>query len=109
MDRFGLADVAALLIGLAIFVALGYLTTYRAEIARFIMSRADSAPGAAAGMEPVYIPVSQTSMDDHTGAPAGAGMGSAAPDIDAPDAGMDDWELPRLSARLSDAEMIVLL
>jgi len=80
-----------------------WLTTH------YLTSSSDSAPPHDAGMELVSIPVSQTSMDDHTSAPTGAGMSIAAPDIDALDAGMDDWSMPRLSARLSDAEMIVLL
>lgn len=67
---------------------------------RIIMSRQRQSPVPAAGMEPVYIPVSQYGMD-------AGGMEDdmpPTPDIDAVDGGM-----PRLSRNITDGEMIVLL
>jgi len=63
------------------------------------------------GIEPVYVPVSETSMPANTGVPVSAPAGRAGADIDAPNGSMDNggWELPRVSRHISDGELIVLL
>lgn len=69
-------------------------------IAYLIMLREQRRARQSDGMNPVYIPVSQYGMD----AGCMETEESAAPDIDAVDAGM-----PRVSSHLSDIETIAML
>ena len=118
------AITAALWLGvaLAIYAYLSHRTEdngptrwqrWRAWIVEhYFLSSSDSTPGAdAAGIEPVYIPVSETGIHADTSAPIPAPADRAAPDIEAPNRGMDDdgWQLPRVSRHISDGELIVLL
>jgi hypothetical protein len=107
----------ASLITFGVLWRLFYRYTRPRDEAPSHMSSSAGAPDADAGMDAVYIPVSQTGMARQTSAaPIGAdrGMGAApdraAPDIDAAEAGMDGWpQAPRVSTHLSDAETIALL
>jgi hypothetical protein len=67
--------------------------TIRALLSLFIMSRSEEETRRAPDMDAVCIPVSHTSMDDHTTAEA------------------DDitYEMPRISRSLSDQELITML
>lgn len=93
----------------ALVLTLHYITSvqvdhgpmrYERWRASIIMWSEQRAARRAAGMESVYIPVSQYGME-----PSDMEIGEAfAPDIDAENTGM-----PRLSNKLTDNEMIVLL
>src|SRR5262249_811783 len=100
------SDVLALLIGLVIFVALGYLIHYRAEVARFIMSRIPQRPINAVGMERYDIPVSAPPIPPQPTTQPQSGMEARSPDIDAEN---DGWEAPRVSAYGSVEDDIIFL
>lgn len=68
--------------------------------ASFVMWSEQRAARHAAGMNPVYIPVSQYGMD-------AGGMADASPP--APDIDAVNTDMPRLSRSMPDNEMIVLL
>jgi hypothetical protein len=68
--------------------------------ASFVMWSEQRAARRAAGMNPVYIPVSQYGMEL-------PGMGDAAPIV--PDIDAENTDMPRVSSKLSDQEVIVLL
>src|SRR5262249_27232806 len=69
--------------------------TIRALLSLFIMSRVEEEPPRVADMDAVSIPVSHTSMDDHT-----------TRDLDDI---TDDYEMPRISRTLTDRELITML
>ncbi len=94
--------VIGLVVSLVVFAGLVWLLWHyfpSTEGARD-MSSDDASAAPAAGMEPVYIPVSQYGMErpDMDVSPADA------PDIDAQNTGM-----PRVSRDISSDELIVLL
>jgi hypothetical protein len=95
--------VIGLVVSLGVFGGLVWLL-WRAFPARADdtrdMSTSPKQPPAPAGMPPVSIPVSQYGMEPGSMEQPP----SAAPDIDAANAGM-----PRLSRNITDNEMIILL
>src|SRR5262249_54875740 len=104
MESFGLSDLIALLIGLAIFVALGYLITYRAAIYHFLMSRSLAERSVDADIGAVSIPVSREGM------PA-ANQGSISGDAAEATADMDAVKasIPPGWRDISNEDLIVLL
>jgi len=73
------------------------------------MSSAPAQPAAAAGTQVVHVSVPSPGMAERTSVAPAASTAAAAPDTDAAEDGTEGWNTPRLSLRLSDAEMIALL
>jgi hypothetical protein len=73
------------------------------------MSTSAERPTAAAGTQPVHVPVPSPGTSAGTSAEMAGGTHVVGPDTDAADGGTEGWNTPRLSLRLSDAETIALL
>src|SRR5262245_3531248 len=105
MEGFGLSDLVALLIGLAIFVALGYLITYRAAIYHFLMSHLFILRPTNSPEQVVHVPVGGT------GASGTALIEQVVQirDTTAPEGDTEAWEMPRLSRHNTDRERVIYL
>jgi Phage integrase family len=103
--------------GLVLFlISLGLLGAFvlvlwaiNAVKARLIMSRSQPASAPDRAAELVQVPIPATSTAQGTTAAAPSGTVGAAPDTHGPNAGTEAWEMPRISRRLSDQDMIALL
>src|SRR5687767_14218922 len=100
MENFRLEDLAHILIGLGVFVAVSMLLDDNARRARtiwaFVMSRLPSPPDGEMVPEVVHVPVAATGSSEVVPiAPLGQ-----MPDTTAVEPGTEAWELPRVSRYL---------
>lgn len=109
MENFTLETLGQIAIGVVIFVVVSMLLEDGARRSRtiyhFIMSRASSLRRVDSGdMGRSIYQYGNTSMDEHTTAPAISGMNDDLPDMDA-----EKWVMPRTSRYLTDDEFITFL
>lgn len=105
----GLVIFAIGVVVMTLFVLFLWAVNTLPQKVRAIMSRPAPADGAKKPAELVHVPVPPTSTEARTSDSAPSGTEGAAPDTDALEAGTEGWEMPRISRRLSDAEMIAML
>jgi hypothetical protein len=104
------SSLVLFLISLALLGSfVGLLWAINTIKSRMIMSQSPAPVVPDRATEAVHVPVAATGIDTGAVAPASNGTASPAPDTDGQKAGTDTWEMPRISRRLTDADMIVLL